>query len=386
MFSFTSLIVLGYKNIKRKKVRTFLSIFGIILGVLLYTSMSIVTVSFERDIKSSLSYLEGALLIQSKNAPTPVISIIDRNVEFYIRENLSQYIIDVSPQIWFMNGSKFSMRSLIVLGVFPENEINVGGYLKYAKMANNTKLKNNDTGWIVLGDSISRFLGIKIGDEISLGSPPKNVTLKVIGIFKTGGFFDFIGIASIIDIAKIDPFRDLTHTISSIAVKLKDPRDSIKFVNLLEQKFYNIDVIMEKDLISSASSVLDSIEKFAFLVGTLALMIGVLGVMNAMFMNVSERRKEIGILKATGWSNNEVIAEIFFEAVIMGFIGTVIGIIIGIAALHFVLDLFGLKFKLTYSLNDLFGPILMGLLISVIAALPPAWRAINISPIESLRE
>ena len=386
MISITSLIVLAYKNIKRKKVRTFLSVFGIILGVLLYTSMSIATVSFERDIRSSLSYLEGSLLIQSKNAPTPVISIIDRSVEYYIRANLSKYIIDVSPQIWYINGSTFSMRSLIVLGVFPEHEINVGGYLKDAKLAEGVELKNNDTGWIVLGDSIMKFLGIKIGDNISLGAPPRNVTLKVVGTFKTGGFFDFIGIASILDIAKVDPFRDLKHTISSIVVKLKDPREATTFVKLVEQKFYNIDVIMEKDLISSASMVLTNIEKFALLVGALALLIGVLGVMNTMFMNVSERKKEIGILKATGWSNLEVIAEIFFEALLMGVLGTIIGIVIGVAATQFALQLFGLKLKLSFTCMDLINPALMGLLISVIATFPPAWRAVSISPIESLRE
>jgi ABC-type antimicrobial peptide transport system permease subunit len=275
---------------------------------------------------------------------------------------------------------------MVVLGVLPEREMKVGGYLKDAEFADNNPPNDNDTGWIVIGDGVSRLLSLKIGDNISIGSPPNNLTLKVIGSFKTGGFADFFGIASIIDIAKVDKFRDFKNTVSSYVVRLKDPRYAGRFKDYIKRKYSNIDLIMEKDLINRASFILSNVEKFVLLVSGLALLIGILGVSNTVFMNVSERRKEIGILKATGWNNLEIITEVMFESLIIGIMGTVMGIILGIVGVFLAVDYFNITIRILITVNDILKPLIAGFLISVIAGLPPAWRAMNISPIESLRE
>ncbi len=386
MLSLTSLFKLAAKNTFRKKLRTILSIFGIILGILLYTSIGIASYSFQKEIQTSITYLQGAIFIQQKGVPTPVMSVLNRSIEYDLEKVFTGKLVGISPQIWYVNGTSFSLTSMVVIGVYPEREIITGGYLSQADWSHRSPPSDNETGWIVVGESMANMLGLKVGDKVKLGVYPRNVSLTVINIFKIGGVTDFLALASIKDIARIDRFRDLNNTVSSFIVKLKDPRETSSFVAYIENKYPNVDIIMEKDLAKRASYILSNVEKFTLLIGGLGVVIGVLGVLNTVFMNVSERKKEIGILKATGWSNLEVIIEILFESLIMGLIGTVIGIALGVWSVQFATEYFKLHLRLTLDPNFLFQPFLAGILISVIAGLPPAYSAMRISPIESLRE
>ncbi len=386
MISVKSLLALSVKNISRKKIRTMLSVIGIILGIFLYTSIGVATTSFEKEIQTSITYLQGAIFLQQKGVPTPVLSVLNRSIESDLLSAFGEKILGISPQIWYVNGSSFSLSSMVVIGVFPQQEIKTGGYLSQADWSKIKPPKDNDTGWIVVGESVANMLGLKIGDVIKIGSYPNNVSLKVINIFKVGGLMDFLSLASILDINKVDRLRDLNNTVSSFIVKLKDPRDTEIVVKYIENKYPQVDIIMEKDLASRASFILDNIEKFTYLVSALSVLIGVLGITNTVFMNVSERRKEIGILKATGWSNLEVMVEILFESLVMGVIGTIIGIILGVIGVQFAVEYFHIHIRITVDILYLLQPFTAGLIIALLAGIPPAYSAMRISPIESLRD
>jgi len=386
MLSLISLFRLAAKNTFRKKLRTILSIFGIILGILLYTSIGLASHSFQKEIQTSITYLQGAIFLQQKGVPTPVMSVLNRSLEYDLENFFAGKLVGISPQIWYVNGTSFSFSSMVVIGVYPEREMITGGYLAQADWSYRSPPSDNETGWIVVGESIANMFDLKIGDRVKLGSFPRNVTLTVINIFKIGGVTDFLALASIFDIAKIDRFRDLNKTVSSFIIKLKDPRETNSFVEYVKNKYPNVEIIMEKDLAKRASYILSNVEKFTLLIGGLGVVIGVLGVLNTVFMNVSERRKEIGILKATGWSNLEVLIEILFESMIMGLVGTIIGIVLGVWSVQFATEYFKLHLRLTIDFEFLVQPFLAGIMISLIAGLPPAYSAMRISPIESLRE
>jgi len=386
MISLKSMLVLAVKNISRKKLRTILSVFGIVLGILLYTSMFIVTESFKIEVTNSISYLQGTILIQQKGAPTPLLSVVDRSVEYELRENLGDIVSDISPQIWFVNGSASVTQMLPIVGIFPEIDISMGGYLSLVNWGDRKPPFNNETGWVVIGETLAISLGLKIGDVLRVGRAGNVVNLTVIGIYKSGGITDMLAVASIIDIARVDPFRDLNHTVSSFLVKLKDPRYKDMFQEYMKESHPELEIIFQEEIMNRASSILSSIEKFTYLIGFLALLIGFLGVTNTIFMNVSERKKEIGILKATGWRNGEVIIEILLESFIIGFVGTIIGITLGVVAANIGVKIFAVQLRIYFNLRILLQPFSIGLLASTLAGIPPAWRAANISPIESLRE
>ena len=120
---------------------------------------------------------------------------------------------------------------------------------------------------------------------------------------------------------------------------------------------------------------------------SIALLIGVLGIANTMAMSVFERTREIGILRALGWKSWRILLLIQIEAAALGLVGGVVGIVAGWGALRLLSTLpqtasiVSADFPLLLLLEALGVAILAGLLAGVV----PAWRGAHLSPVEALR-
>lgn len=120
---------------------------------------------------------------------------------------------------------------------------------------------------------------------------------------------------------------------------------------------------------------------------SIALLIGILGIANTMAMSVHERTREIGILRALGWNQRQVLILIQLEAAILGLGGGFFGIVFGWCALHVLAAL-----PQTASIVSTSPPVLLlaealgiAVLAGLIAGALPAWRAARLSPVEALR-
>ena len=131
---------------------------------------------------------------------------------------------------------------------------------------------------------------------------------------------------------------------------------------------------------------INTVDKFAMVIGLLALIIGSLGVANTMFINITERKQEIGILKATGWTNGEAALEILMEALIMGLIGSVIGAGLGYFATIFAVKIFSINMTIYFSAIVFINSISAGLITSTVAVLIPVWKVMTLVPIKAIRE
>jgi putative ABC transport system permease protein len=118
---------------------------------------------------------------------------------------------------------------------------------------------------------------------------------------------------------------------------------------------------------------------------SIALLMGVLGIMNTMGFNLSERRREIGILKSIGFTKKQIIVSCTLEAGLLGLIGSLIGVIFGVLAVWFISTFFAQGF-LTVLLPIWLipGAIIISTLISLGLGLYPAWFASEIKVEEAL--
>lgn len=119
---------------------------------------------------------------------------------------------------------------------------------------------------------------------------------------------------------------------------------------------------------------------------SVALLVGVMGIMNTMGFNLSERTREIGILKSMGFTQKQILLTCTLEAGILGFIGSIIGVIIGsisIWAISTFLDPGLFTFILPFWLIP--GTIFTTTLLSLILGMYPAWFTSNIDAVEALR-
>jgi len=119
----------------------------------------------------------------------------------------------------------------------------------------------------------------------------------------------------------------------------------------------------------------------------IALLIGVLGIANTMAMSVFERTREIGILRALGWTRWHVLALIQLEAVVLGLGGGLLGVAVGWGALRVLATLPQTASIVSTSIP---GPLLaealgIAILAGLLAGALPAWRGAKLSPVEALR-
>ena len=119
----------------------------------------------------------------------------------------------------------------------------------------------------------------------------------------------------------------------------------------------------------------------------ISILVGGVGMMNAMLMSVYERTREIGTLRALGWRRRRVVWMIVREALLLSLLGGLAGIAVGIG-LGMLIGMepsMGAYLKGSYSLALMAQALLIALVLGGIGALYPAWRAANLSPIEALR-
>jgi len=144
------------------------------------------------------------------------------------------------------------------------------------------------------------------------------------------------------------------------------------------------------DLLESSLGILNLVQKVVLGIVSIALFVGGLGIMNTMYMSVSERTKEIGIMKAIGATRKQILSIYLFESGILGLIGGSIGIAVGLGiseiAFYFIRQFLGFPLYPSRSLTLIAGALTASFLLGVISGFLPARKAAKLEPVEAIRQ
>lgn len=130
----------------------------------------------------------------------------------------------------------------------------------------------------------------------------------------------------------------------------------------------------------------DIINQIAVLLGGIAgisLIVGSIGIANIMIVSVTERTREIGIMKAIGARKRDIVQLFLVEAVILGTIGAILGVLTGLGVGYIGVTLIG--WPMAYPVDWIIVAVVVGVFVGVVSGLYPAWRAAKVDPIEALR-
>lgn len=177
---------------------------------------------------------------------------------------------------------------------------------------------------------------------------------------------------------------------NSIHVRVKEFNDLETVRNEIEKQGLQVFSIGEK--LKSIENLFLILDSLLAAIGTIALMISALGIINTLMMAIYERRKEIGIMKSLGATRNQIRSIFYIEAVIIGLLGGIFGVIAGMGVSELAnsaannhintpqgVDLF------SFSWQPALAAVLFSITISFIASLYPASKAAKIDPMDSLR-
>jgi putative ABC transport system permease protein len=253
---------------------------------------------------------------------------------------------------------------------------------------------NSKARVVVLGAQTATDLGLTelaIGENVKM----KGIAFKLIGIFKAkgnGGFFSQDSIAVIPYTTAMDVVFGLNF-LNSIDAELNPSAnlDEVKAeITTIMRKRHRISdptlddfsVDSQADIIAMAS---ESSKTFTVLLGTIAsisLLVGGIGIMNIMLVTVTERTREIGIRKAIGAKEKDILLQFLFEAVIMCVVGGLIGVALGIVAAQVIAkaSAFQTSIQLSVILIALFFSVSVGIFFGYY----PAKRAAVLDPVDAL--
>jgi putative ABC transport system permease protein len=248
----------------------------------------------------------------------------------------------------------------------------------------------------VIGSTTADDLGLtasSIGSQITIGGVP----FTVIGILQTKGGTSVSNADDQIMVPLSSVRRYFTgtsDTVRSIGVSVAtaDEMSNVKseITTLLEQR-HNISagasddfsVTDQTQLLSTATSVYGLLTVLLAGVASISLIVGGIGIMNIMLVSVRERTREIGIRKAIGAHNRDILVQFLIEALVLSLLGGLIGIVVGLIASAVIAAVAGWGF--TFNPLTLVVATVFSLIVGVIFGVWPARQAARLDPIAALR-
>ncbi|MFC7057346.1 ABC transporter permease [Halovenus salina] len=144
-----------------------------------------------------------------------------------------------------------------------------------------------------------------------------------------------------------------------------------------------IDVQTVEDAVEQFQSIVNQIAVLLGGIAGISLIVGSIGIANIMIVSVTERTREIGIMKAVGARKRDIIQLFLVEAVILGSIGAVLGVMAGLGVGYVGVSITG--WPMVYPINWILIAVAVGGFVGVFSGLYPAWRAARVDPIQALR-
>ena len=285
----------------------------------------------------------------------------------------------VAPRLYGI--AKLGNSSVVVMGVDPEKEIklkswwNIQGHWMTAQTAEKTE--------VMVGSDIAGPLGLKEGSPVTLSQGNVSLDALVAGVIeRTGGNEDGY---VILPLSASQHLLSKEGKVSSLEVRALCNNCPVEEMSLqIEEIFPGLEARPMSQIVKTEMAVVEHTQSSAMAVSIITLLVSMLTVASTMLASVNEKLKEIGIMRAVGASNTQVVFMLFFEGAIIGVTGGSIGFVIGTVASYIAAPVL---VSVTPPPMWELWPVVAGMCIltGMVASVIPAKRALGIDPAEVLR-
>ena len=415
--AFELFIGLRYLKAKRKStfisIITFISTAGVALGVMALIIVLAVMTGFERDLRDKILGTNAHLVvIRSGASMEGYRPLMDKLKQLPGVKAATPFIYN---QVMLSTGRHVS--GVVLRGIDPVTDSQVTRLHKAFVQGGIDELEPRPGSFsepgIVIGRELSRHLNLAIGDRVNVVSPTGSITpmgmmpklkpFRVVGIFNTG-MFEYDSTLAYVSLIQAQNFFDLGDSVTGIQLKVGDVYATTELARRINLEYgpelYARDWMqMNKNILFALKT-----EKVVmFIILTLIVLVAAFGIASTLFMVVMEKTRDIAILKAMGAKSSSIMKIFVFEGLIIGIVGTAIGLLAGLAVaknlepiIDFVQKVTGKNFfsKDLYYLDhfpshvvasDVMVISVTAVFISFLATLYPAWQASRMLPVEAIR-
>jgi len=385
---------LAFKNIKARLSRSLLTLLGIAIGIMAIISLMAIGEGMNVAVTGELNSLSDTILVNVGDG----FSIFSRGStdskdEYLTERDISDIeriigIKEVTTQLVGGGILRFNGEDAAVTLTGIDSDIMQIQY-SFENLAEGTLLQANDQNKIVIGYKVAYDY---FGREIAVGGRVliNGHKFFVSGIFGKQGMG---GITSTDDIILLSPrdFEKVTgeSNIYSATVTVYDVKDvekiAVEIENVVNENHGDDDFASAttmSSILASIQMVLGIIQTVLVAIASIALVVASIGIMNTMLTSVMERTREIGIMKAIGATNKDIMVTFIMEGMLLSITGGLIGILLGVFGSKGVTAILG-NIGPSGSANlepiiSLFAVVLavsVSIVVGVFSSLYPAWKA-----------
>ncbi|OQY86054.1 MAG: hypothetical protein B6D41_13790 [Chloroflexi bacterium UTCFX4] len=384
-------LTLAARYLWGRKLRTFLTTLAIIFGVFVIFGMNILLPTMTHAFETSVLNASGQVdvLVTNKSGEAFAPSIMHRIESIPGVQALSgnlERTINI-PANYYRSGS---VGALSLIGIVPRDAQQVRDYT----MQKGRFLQNTDTRAAIITSSLADTLKLELGDELSIPTVNGAVKLKIVGIRAAQ---TLPGNEPVwLTLNEAQKLLNAPNRINTIEIKL-DTTDAAQRTAISNAIAATIGDEYQLGGLASGSEFMASLQtaqQIFNLMGFLALFMGGFIIFNTFRTIVAERRHDIGMLRAIGAGRRTIIGLFLFEGLLQGVVGTAIGMALGYGLGVLIVE--GTRGIYQQFLHMQLGApviepglvlltIVLGVGVTLLSGLVPAWNASRVTPMEALR-
>ncbi len=374
---------IALRNITRQKTRPALTILGIMIGIAAIVALGSVSEGMNAMAQNEMKLIAGKIIVMKGEGEGMGAMIAGMMGSELTEEDIEAIrnapgVERVAPMLMYTESiAIFQGPEWFVIGLEPGDlGLFIGGNID---MEDGRELEEGDADVGVAGYDFAEKYDLGIGDYFTV----KESSFEIVGIIEKTDISD-IDDGIIVNIEDLQDILD-TDTYQVAYAVPEDLQDTEDVAEAIEDAGDELNAITSKEIARQVGQLLGQISFFVIGIGSIAALVGGIGVMNTMIMAIIERRREIGVMKAIGATNFMVMKQILVESALISSLGGVLGIGIGFIGSIGLNAFSGGMITAVVSPALAIGAFLFALALGVFGGFYPAWKAARLDPVEALR-
>ncbi|PJE50738.1 MAG: hypothetical protein COV29_03320 [Candidatus Yanofskybacteria bacterium CG10_big_fil_rev_8_21_14_0_10_36_16] len=400
-------------GLKTNKSRSALTILGIVIGITAIILMMSIGQGAENLILDEIGGLGAETVVvrpgREPSGPSDfgetlfADSLKERDVEALSRKSNVPHLVRIMPALIVPGAVSYegeTYRPTILGASVDFFSDTFDAYVEKGVAYNDADIKQNASVAVIGSKVAEELFGFSdaVGENINI----KGRKFRVVGVFQERGQVAFFNIDDLVlvpyttaqlyllgidyyheIITKVDDPANVARTVRDIELTLREVHN---ITNPDDDDFF---VVTQEGIVKQVQTIIGALTIFLSSVVAIALVVGGIGVMNIMLVSVTERTREIGLRKAIGATDKDIISQFLFEAVTLTALGGIIGIILGatfsMIASIVLTRVYDLNWAFTFPVSAAALGLGVSALVGLVFGIYPARQAAKKSPIEALR-